>query len=115
MSATGAHRPNQLRLVLTQPAAPRFDGPEYVKRHDHKRLSLQHEKIKTLMLDGVWRTLDEIAELTNEPHASISAQLRHLRKERFGSYVVGKRIRGARARGHYEYCVLPPPSPKEGA
>jgi hypothetical protein len=59
-----------------------------------------------LMSDGYWRTLDEIAHATGDPHASISAQLRHLRKPRFGAYVVEKRHRGAPARGLYEYRLL---------
>ena len=40
------------------------------------------------MNDGRWRTLREIATLTGDPEASISAQLRHLRKPRFGAYEV---------------------------
>jgi hypothetical protein len=40
-----------------------------------------------------WLTLDELAKLTHYPPASISAQLRHLRKPRFGGFVVEKRPR----------------------
>jgi hypothetical protein len=40
-----------------------------------------------------WLTLDELAKLTHYPPASISAQLRHLRKPRFGGFVVDKRPR----------------------
>jgi hypothetical protein len=40
-----------------------------------------------------WLTLDELSKLTHYPPASISAQLRHLRKPEFGSYVVRKRQR----------------------
>jgi hypothetical protein len=42
-----------------------------------------------------WLTLDELAKLTNYPPASISAQLRHLRKPQFGAFVVEKRPRKA--------------------
>ena len=45
------------------------------------------------MRDAKWRTLKEISELTGDPEASVSAQLRHLRKERFGSHIVNKRLR----------------------
>jgi hypothetical protein len=55
-----------------------------------------------------WRTLEEIRALTGEPAASISAQLRHLRKPRFGSYRVEKRNRGSESHGLFEYRVLPP-------
>lgn len=40
-----------------------------------------------------WLTLDELAKLTLYPPASISAQLRHLRKPQFGGYQVEKRQR----------------------
>ncbi len=40
-----------------------------------------------------WLTLDELAMLTHYPPASISAQLRHLRKPEFGGYEVEKRQR----------------------
>jgi hypothetical protein len=40
-----------------------------------------------------WLTLDELAKLTHYPPASISAQLRHLRKPEHGSFVVDKRTR----------------------
>ena len=40
-----------------------------------------------------WLTLEELAKLTHYPPASISAQLRHLRKNEFGGYEVEKRQR----------------------
>jgi hypothetical protein len=42
---------------------------------------------------GAWPTLGEIAEHTQFGEASISAQLRHLRKPKHGRYCVAKRIR----------------------
>src|SRR6267143_2022890 len=42
-----------------------------------------------------WLTLDELAKLTHYPPASISAQLRHLRKPEYGGYAVEKRPREA--------------------
>lgn len=102
-------------LPLDFTAKPmRFNGPDYEPKHDRERLSRQHEKIRALMLDGIWRTLDEIADATNEPHASISAQLRHLRKARFGAFVVEKRSRGDRANGLFEYCVRAPTEEERG-
>src|SRR5258708_32827621 len=44
-----------------------------------------------------WLTLDELAKLTHYPPASISAQLRHLRKPEYGGVVVGERPRGVGA------------------
>jgi hypothetical protein len=46
---------------------------------------------------GAWLTLGEIAGLTEIGEASISAQLRHLRKRRYGSHLVEKRRRRAHA------------------
>jgi hypothetical protein len=40
-----------------------------------------------------WLTLRELARLTGYGEASISAQLRHLRKPQYGAYVVEKRCR----------------------
>jgi len=42
---------------------------------------------------GAWMTLAELARKTNFPEASISAQLRHLRKAEHGAYQVEKRRR----------------------
>src|SRR5579862_5128024 len=42
---------------------------------------------------GAWLTLSEIAQHTEFGEASISAQLRHLRKKRNGRYLVEKRPR----------------------
>ena len=42
---------------------------------------------------GTWLTLDELAKLTHYPPASISAQLRHLRKPEYGGYAVEKQPR----------------------
>ncbi len=40
-----------------------------------------------------WMTLEELAKKTKYPQASISAQLRHLRKRKHGGFVVEKRRR----------------------
>ena len=84
----------------------RFDGPEYKPMHDQARLTGQIKRGYSCMADGKWRTLDEISKATSDPHASISAQLRHLRKPRFGSHVVEKRPRGDRSHGLWEYRVI---------
>lgn len=81
-------------------------GPVYEAKHDGVRIDRQHERIKSLMLDGNWRTLNDIAQETKDPVASISAQLRHLRKPKFGGFIVNRRSVGDRTRGLYEYRVL---------
>jgi len=40
-----------------------------------------------------WMSLEELANKTRYPQASISAQLRHLRKQQYGGFVVEKRRR----------------------
>jgi len=82
-----------------------FNGPAYDQERDGERLSKQHEAVKSLMSDGEWRTLRDISEELNYPEASVSAQLRHLRKKRFGSHTVERRYVGG---GLYEYKVLQP-------
>ncbi len=84
----------------------RFDGDVYVRSIDDERLSKQFLRIVNLMLDLQWRTLQEISEITGDPQASISAQLRHLRKKRFGSHQVNKRRRGLAGRGLWEYQLV---------
>lgn len=68
-----------------------FNGPEYQPARDHVRLTGQIADVFNLMNDGKWRTLSAIADATGHPEASVSAQLRHLRKPRFGSHTVERR------------------------
>jgi len=85
----------------------RYPSPDPLTAQDIARLDHQHEAIRNLMLDGEWRTFREIAEELN-PHwseASISAQLRHLRKPKFGSYKVNRKRR--ENSGLNEYQVIP--------
>lgn len=70
-----------------------YNGPEYIPERDHARLSGQTERIFNLMRDRLWRSLPEIARSTGDPEASISAQLRHLRKPRFGAHTIERRSR----------------------
>ena len=93
-----------------------FDGPAYSKEADRDRLQGQILRVFYVMQDGQWRTLEEIraaielAHGHHDPEASISAQLRHLRKPKFGGYKVDKRHRGDAARGLYEYRLEVPTS-----
>lgn len=82
----------------------RFNGEAYVPIRDDARLTGQLLRVWQCMHDGVQRSLSEISKLTGDPEASISAQLRHLRKPRFGSHTVSKAHQGA---GLYTYSVTP--------
>jgi len=75
-----------------------FDGPAYDPTFDRARLTGQALRVWRCMADGRWRTLQEIADSTGDPESSVSAQLRHLRKKRFGEHTVLKRTRGERNR-----------------
>lgn len=86
-----------------------FDGETFDEARDGARLNRQAQAVFDVMGDGHWRTLATLATLTNEPEASVSARLRDLRKEKFGSYVVERRYV---ENGLWEYRVLPP-EPKE--
>lgn len=81
----------------------RFNGPDYRKEFDQKRLTGQILRVYECMKDGKYRTLSEIEAATGDPQASISAQLRHLRKARFGGFEVNRRPRGDREKGLFEY------------
>ena len=53
----------------------------------------QIQRVYECMSDGFWYTLDEIADVTDAPVTSISAQLRNLRKPRYGRHTVERRVR----------------------
>jgi transcriptional antiterminator len=79
-----------------------FNGPDYVPERDDERLTSQLLRVKNAMLSGDWKSLRQLESETGDPQSSISAQLRHLRKERFGSYIVEKRYAG---NGLFEYRI----------
>ncbi len=74
----------------------RFDGVDYEPERDHHRLRGQIRDIYRLLLNHQWYTLAEIRHWTGHPEASISAQLRHLRKKRFGCHNIDRRRVGSR-------------------
>jgi len=65
--------------------------------YDARRLRSQREIIRDVMISAAecetWLTLGELRTLTRYGEASISAQLRHLRKTENGGYDVVKRHR----------------------
>ena len=91
-------------------------GPDFVEERDGARLDTQRTRLRDFMLkkawDGQWLTLPEIsAELSRRfpdarwPESSISAQLRHLKKSRFGAHRLAKHYAG---NGLYLYQLQPP-------
>jgi DNA-binding CsgD family transcriptional regulator len=85
---------------------PPFNGSDYDPVLDDTRLTGQLQRIYDLMKDGSWRSLSEIAQITGDHEASISAQLRHLRKEKHGAHTVLKRRRGMGENGFFEYQLI---------
>jgi hypothetical protein len=61
------------------------------------RVKTQREVLRDVMFSAkeceAWLTLSELAAMTGYPAASISAQLRHLKKPRCGNFVLEKRMR----------------------
>lgn len=97
---------------MTDQLPLRFDGADGPA--DDARLGNQLERVKSVMRDGVWRTLDELTTQAHAPAASVSAQLRHLRKPRFGAHTVDKRHRGPAALGLFEYRLTINPGDADG-
>ena len=83
---------------------PHWDGHD-IGESDTLRLKTQMEMVKVIF-EGCsrWLTVDDIHMLTDYPHNSISAQIRNLRKERFGKYpIVGRYRKGTKI---YEYKLI---------
>jgi hypothetical protein len=93
------------------------------RQREETQLAAIRELMDRALGDGAWLTLGEIAQATEFGEASVSAQLRHLRKSSHGRYRVekrrrriprtaapsGKRVRRTgRVRVIWEYRVLPP-------
>ena len=68
-----------------------FDGKTFDRARDGGRLQAQFKRVRDLMLDGQWRTLEQLSEATGDPQASVSARLRDLRKPKFGAHTVLRR------------------------
>lgn len=81
---------------------PKFNGNDYDHARDRERLTGQIKRVYDVMKSGARLTLQDIADLTGDPHASISAQLRHLRKTRFGGFTINKEHLG---NGLYRYWM----------
>lgn len=90
-------------------------GPAYDRNIDEPAIEDQRNNIKLLMINysESWFTLSEIAAILHYPEASISAQLRHLRKDKFGGYDVQKRRRTGGGYRVWEYHLDPPKSKTE--
>lgn len=84
-------------------ASAEFSGDDYVSSRDRPRLSTQLEAIRAYMQGKGPLTLETISRATGAPHASVSAQIRNLRKAQFGSHTIVRRHLGA---GLYSYELV---------
>lgn len=90
--------------LFDTPLARRFDGATYEPAHDCDRLSGQLLAVFQATADHRWHTLAHLARVADASEASVSARLRDLRKDRFGSHVIErKRVDG----GLYVYKRQP--------
>ena len=80
-----------MQLVLDWSKRSDFDGETFDQAQAGKRLARQLEAVRSLMSDGEWRTLAQIANACAIPEASASARLRDLRKLKFGALKVERR------------------------
>lgn len=79
----------------------RYEGPVDA-RIDFDRLQGGIRKVHGLLSNNEWFTLREIETETGIPQASASAFIRHLRKARFGGFIIEKRRRNPNG-GTWEY------------
>lgn len=82
---------------------PDFDGGTYRRPLDHVRLASQLYRVHTVMGDGQWRTLGELAAEVGATEPAVSARLRDLRKPKYGGFHVEHRRRGDPTHGLWEY------------
>lgn len=98
---------DQVQMNFDGPTRPVFDGADYNPILDDKRLEKQLGRVFEVMRDGDWLSLNDIERLIysatgiRDPQASISAQIRHLKKKKFGSHHVERRRR--QSVGTWEY------------
>ena len=86
-----------LRLAAREARRANPTSPRRASRPATTGKRRQRDVLCDVMLSAsqceTWLTLEELAKLTDYPPASISAQLRHLRKPEFGGYEMQKRQR----------------------
>lgn len=91
---------------------PQFGGKTFKPEFDAERLTGQWRRVWGAMVDGEWRTLNEIQRNIEywyekyDSEAAISARLRDFRKVKFGGHTVNRRRRGDAKKGLFEYQLV---------
>jgi hypothetical protein len=79
------------------------DGKTYDPALDYARLNTQMKRVWSVIADKQWHSLAGISSRTGDPEASVSARIRDLRKQKFGSHVIEER---RVTQGLHEYRLL---------
>tara|TARA_R110000822_G_scaffold37824_2_gene105605 strand:+ start:855 stop:1130 length:276 start_codon:yes stop_codon:yes gene_type:complete len=82
----------------------KFAGSNYQPERDDSRLTKQIDRVYNACSHGDPMTLSQISQKTGDPEASVSAQLRHLRKAKNGEHRVDKLHISS---GLYAYRLIP--------
>ena len=80
---------NQVQTLFD--LGPRFGGVTYEPAKDEVRLTKSLQKVKDILSEGRWITLDELARRAGCLQTSASARIRDLKKESFGSHKIEKK------------------------
>jgi hypothetical protein len=86
MSQEATNEYEAVRALAEIPAAQ-------MRRQRRTQMQVLLEVLRIAAQYETWVSLAELADKTKFPPASISAQLRHLRKEKFGGWKVERRRR----------------------
>jgi hypothetical protein len=99
----------QLNLLDWTPPIPNlhFSGSTYDPGYDCERLTGQQRRVWEAVRGGRWYSLREIAKLTGDLEASISARLRLFNGHEYLAqfFVMSSRRRGDAKNGVWEYSV----------
>ncbi len=82
---------------------PEFVGSTYDPERDHDRLAVQLNRVRSIMSDGRWYTLNVISMAAAAPMQSVSARIRDLRKPKHGGYTIERRYV---VKGVWEYRMV---------
>lgn len=109
--------PEASRACSSGRMMPTF-GPVYEEKRDGERLREQRERVKGVLLAAAirneWLTVEEICQRLEAkyrmhfPVESIGADIRHLRKKRFGGYYIPGRKReiGGKKQNYSEFRMF---------
>lgn len=87
---------------VSQNAQEPFDGITYQDK-DYTRLSGQLLRVFEVMKDGRWYGASQLCELANVSPLSITARIRDLRKPKFGSHTIERKLISG---GYHEYRLV---------